>query len=79
MLMCLRLKFSEHPELLKKLLATGDAELIEANTWNDRVWGVDRETGRGQNLLGRALMQVRAELRGHVSTQTIRRGRATPG
>ena len=34
-------KFTQNPDLLSKLLSTGDAELIEGNTWGDRVWGVD--------------------------------------
>lgn len=44
-----------------KLLATGDAELIEGNTWGDTYWGVCN--GRGQNKLGKLLMQVRDELK----------------
>jgi ribA/ribD-fused uncharacterized protein len=56
----LRLKFSE-PSLREALLATGDAPLIEANTWNDTFWGVCR--GRGQNHLGRLLEEVREEIR----------------
>lgn len=43
------------------LLATGDAELIEGNTWGDRFWGVCG--GVGENMLGKLLMQVREELR----------------
>jgi hypothetical protein len=30
-----RLKFRAHPELARRLLETGNAELIEANTWGD--------------------------------------------
>ena len=56
-----RQKFTRHSALREKLLATGDAELIEGNTWNDRVWGVYE--GRGENRLGKILMKVRAELR----------------
>ena len=56
----LRCKFSQNPELKAKLIATGDAELIEGNNWNDRFWGVCR--GVGQNHLGKLLMEVRAEL-----------------
>lgn len=29
------LKFLQHPVLAKKLLNTGDQELIEGNNWND--------------------------------------------
>lgn len=54
-------KFATEP-LSTLLLATGDAELIEGNTWGDRFWGVCR--GDGANHLGRLLMKIRAELRG---------------
>lgn len=54
-----RKKF-DNPFLKPLLLATGDAELIEGNTWNDTTWGVCR--GVGQNWLGKILMQVRDEL-----------------
>lgn len=56
-----RQKFARHAELRERLLATGDAELIEGNDWGDRFWGVSG--GRGQNQLGRMLMEVRAGLR----------------
>ncbi len=57
-------KFTQNPDLLSKLLATGDAELIEGNTWGDRVWGVDFYRGVGENHLGKILMKVRSELDG---------------
>lgn len=56
----LREKF-KIPDLCKALLATGDAILIEGNTWNDTFWGVCR--GRGENHLGQLLMELRKELR----------------
>jgi len=56
-----REKFTRHPELRDKLLATDNAELIEGNTWGDRVWGVYQ--GEGENRLGKILMKVRDELR----------------
>ena len=55
-------KFSQNPKLAARLLATGDSNLIEVNTWHDTFWGVDSETGEGQNHLGKILMEVRAEL-----------------
>jgi len=55
-----RLKFSTHSELRAQLLATGDAMLIEGNTWNDTFWGVCQ--GNGRNQLGEILMEVRREL-----------------
>ena len=39
MLTGLRRKFS-NPELRKKLLATGNEELIEGTTWHDNYWGI---------------------------------------
>lgn len=57
----LLLKFSTHENLRKLLLETGVAKLVEGNTWGDIYWGVCR--GRGQNHLGRLLMQVRTVLR----------------
>jgi len=56
----LKCKFTQNPELGEKLIATGDAELIEGNNWRDFYWGVCN--GKGQNHLGKLLMEVRAEL-----------------
>ena len=53
-------KFSQNPDLADKLVATKDAELIEGNTWGDRIWGVC--DGVGENRLGKILMRVRAVL-----------------
>ena len=53
----------ENPELRAKLLDTGDRELIEANTWHDTYWGVDKWSGKGHNMLGKLLMKLRDELR----------------
>jgi hypothetical protein len=50
-----------HERLAEMLLATGDAELIEGNTWGDTFWGVCN--GRGQNMLGKILMEEREALR----------------
>ncbi len=60
MLTALRLKFAD-PDLRAKLLITGDAELVEGNTWGDMYWGVC--SGHGRNRLGQLLMQVRNEIR----------------
>ena len=64
-------KFSQNAGLQRKLLATGDALLVEANP-RDIIWGVglaesdpaieDPSAWRGQNLLGEILMRVRSEL-----------------
>jgi ribA/ribD-fused uncharacterized protein len=55
-------KFTENNCLGELLLKTGDAELIEGNTWGDTTWGVCK--GVGENRLGIILMDIRAKLRG---------------
>lgn len=62
MLTLLRLKFQKGSVLANKLLDTGNAYLEETNNWKDRFWGVC--DGKGENILGKLLMQVRSELRG---------------
>lgn len=61
----LRQKFSD-PELKNKLILTGAHELIEGNTWHDNIWGDCRcskcRSIQGQNMLGKLLMKIRAEL-----------------
>lgn len=56
-----RCKFDQNPHLKEKLLSTGDAELIEGNTWHDTYWGVDN--GIGENHLGKILMKIRNDLK----------------
>lgn len=57
----LRNKFTRHASLRSKLLETGDATLIEGNTWKDTFWGV--YNGYGKNWLGKLLMELRDALR----------------
>lgn len=57
----LRMKFS-NKVLRAELLGTGEARLVEGNYWNDRYWGVCN--GRGENRLGKLLMEIREEIRG---------------
>lgn len=57
----LRAKFAKGTPELAYLLATGDHQLVECNTWGDTFWGVYR--GMGRNWLGFLLMGVRAERR----------------
>jgi ribA/ribD-fused uncharacterized protein len=52
-----QLKFEQNPSLLKKLLKTGDAIIIEGNTWGDKFWG--KCNGEGKNHLGKILMELR--------------------
>lgn len=55
-------KFSD-PFMASLLLATRDIPLLEGNTWGDKFWGVDINTGEGMNHLGNILMKVRHQLR----------------
>ena len=55
-------KFLPGTELTYKLLNTGNKRLVEGNTWNDVYWGVCN--GKGQNWLGKILMERRAYLMG---------------
>jgi len=68
----LRAKFTCHPGRVEALLSTGDALLIEGNTWHDQTWGDCRCGGAacaepGANHLGRLLMELRTELRASAS------------
>lgn len=65
MLDLLRTKFAL-PSQCAQLLATGDTELIEWTTWHDTYWGkctCSTHKSKGQNNLGKLLMQVRTEIR----------------
>lgn len=57
----LRIKFAD-PELRRKLLETGDALLVEGNSWGDNFWGVHKGSRDGKNYLGRLLMLIRDDL-----------------
>lgn len=50
----------DNPFLQHMLIDTGDAQLIHANSWNDKFWGICR--GEGENILGLMLMSIRSEL-----------------
>ena len=53
-------KFNSSRTLRDSLIATGDMLLVEGNWWGDTIWGVSN--GKGQNRLGRILMDVRTVL-----------------
>ena len=60
-------KFTQHDDLWKLLLSTGDAELVEVGSADNavnRFWGKIEYRGRleGMNMLGKILMETREEL-----------------
>lgn len=62
-----RMKFTQNRDLSDMLIHTGTQQLIEGNKWHDNFWGDCRcdkcRYIKGENWLGRILMQVREELR----------------
>jgi ribA/ribD-fused uncharacterized protein len=63
----LRAKADQHEYVRRKLLDTGDRELIE-NSWRDDYWGWGPNRD-GQNMLGKLWMEVRAELRAKLQAE----------
>lgn len=62
----LRAKADQHEYVRRKLLDTGDRELIE-NSWRDDFWGWGPNRD-GRNQLGKLWMEIRAELRSSVKS-----------
>jgi len=56
-------KVEQHEYVRRKLLATGDRQLIE-DSWRDDFWGWGQNRD-GQNMLGKLWMEIREELRGN--------------
>lgn len=69
----LRAKFDQHADLRELLLSTGNARLVEAGTVNNavnRLWGeVD---GKGENMLGVMLMELRSLYAAQKATRTTK-------
>jgi ribA/ribD-fused uncharacterized protein len=57
----LRAKADQHEYVRRKLLATGDRELVE-NSWRDDFWGWGPNRD-GKNMLGKLWVEVRSDLR----------------
>lgn len=78
LLRALLAKFRAHPDLLRNLLATGDAYLVECAR-TDTVWAIGRPLAdprrkdiaqwNGTNILGYALMEARAILRTETAAE----------
>jgi ribA/ribD-fused uncharacterized protein len=75
------LKLEQHPELKEKLVATGDATIIEDSTRRPRgsglFWGAALKEGQwvGENRLGKMWMNLREELQS-VSRKPVLAGTA---
>ncbi len=59
----LRVKFAKGTSWAEKLLATGDEDIIEYNNWRDTFWGWDINLQKGENNLGKILMEIRKSLK----------------
>lgn len=57
--LAVREKFTQHAELRELLISTGERKLVEHAT-RDSYWG-DGGDGRGENHLGRILMNIRKQ------------------
>jgi ribA/ribD-fused uncharacterized protein len=62
-------KFRQNPEILKKLLATGDEEIVE-ETVDEYFWGCGKDRN-GQNHFGIILGQMRTALRENAKDSTL--------
>jgi ribA/ribD-fused uncharacterized protein len=71
-------KFTQNPDMLSELMASGDRELVEASP-EDKIWGIgmheshpdilDSSKWKGTNWLGQAIMYVRENLIYELKTQ----------
>lgn len=64
MLVVLAAKFRQEP--FRSRLLASEGELVEWNTWHDTRWGrctCPRHKGRGENVLGHLLMELRDAIR----------------
>ena len=72
-------KFTQNPDLMAKLKATGDAVMAEASP-SDINWGIGMSADdpkakqpdqwQGENLLGKILMEIRGKSAGIIPTKT---------
>jgi ribA/ribD-fused uncharacterized protein len=58
----LHCKVEQHPYVKKKLLQSGDRDIVE-DSWRDEYWGWG-ESRKGKNMLGKLWREVRKEILG---------------
>jgi len=69
MIRALLVKFTSSDACNRKLVSTGNAELLELSPW-DAFWGTGKD-GSGKNVLGKCLMKVRGIIGTPVMIQGI--------
>ena len=57
-------KVAQHEYVRRKLLQTGERELVE-NSWRDSFWGWGPNQD-GQNMLGKLWMEIRSEIKNNT-------------
>lgn len=63
-------KFRQNPDILEKLLKTGNQKLVAISISHEKFWGlIDDE---GENVLGKILMYVREYFKFHTTTERER-------
>lgn len=65
----LRAKINQHTYVKKKLLESGDKELVE-DSWRDSYWGWGPNKN-GQNHLGKLWMELRDEFKNDVNAKAV--------
>lgn len=58
---CLEQKYNQEP-YKSKLKYTKNEFIQEGNMWGDKVWGICLKTGKGENNLGKIIMEIRNSL-----------------
>jgi ribA/ribD-fused uncharacterized protein len=74
----LRAKFTQHPDLAEVLVSTGRKRLVEVGTVNNavnRLWG--EVNGKGENMLGVMLMELREQLSNRTLSPSASEGTAS--
>ncbi len=55
----IKAKFEQNPNLMQKLVDTGNRILINGNNKQETFWGVDLYSWEGENQLGKIIMEIR--------------------
>ena len=61
----IKAKFEQNPDLMGKLLETGDRILVNGNSKQETFWGIDLYSWEGENNLGKIIMRTRDKNKEH--------------